>query len=114
MEDSWGCWVGKLRALSSEQRLHLFELLAHNLTVAARAAWSDPELSAEDQLDSLKQINECLHRVTSRVWVQRLNTHRWTDEDFISLLSQADAALHPRVRGGIAFAFRQSYAAVAT
>jgi hypothetical protein len=106
-------YISKLERLSAERRLHFFELLAHNLTVAVRAVWSEPSLSLEDQVDSLKKINECLHRVTARVWVQRLNTHEWTDESFLGLLAEADASLHPKVRGSISVALATSYAVVA-
>ena len=105
-------YLSKVAALSAEQRLRLFELLAHNLTIEARGVWSDPELSLEDQLDSLKKLNECLHRVTARVWVQRLNTHEWTDESFLALLSEADASLHPKVSGAVASALAISFANV--
>jgi hypothetical protein len=106
-------YLPKLAALSPEQRLHLFEVLAHNLTVEVRAVWSDAALSAEDKVESMKQFNECLHRVTARVWVQRLQTHTWTDEDFLALLAETDSQLHPRVRGGVAAALALSYAAIA-
>jgi hypothetical protein len=114
MNEQWSTRLSNLRRLSAEQRLHFFELLAHNLTVAARGAWSEAGLTAQEQVESLKQINECLHRVTARIRVERLNTHEWKDEDFVSLLLEMDEQLHLRLRGSIAHAFERSYATVAT
>lgn len=104
-----GEYLARLGLLDPEQRLHFFEVLAHNLTVATRGVWSDAELSCEEQVDSMKKLNECLHRVTARVRVQRLNTHVWTDEDFLGLLSATDESLHPRLRGCVAWAVERSY-----
>lgn len=85
--------------------MHFFELLAHNLTVAARVVWVDEQLTPTEQVQSLKAINECLHRATSRIWVERLRTHDWSDEDFIPMLRGHDASLHPNVQGVVCRAF---------
>src|SRR3954462_15907050 len=98
----------ELQALTPEQKLHSFELLAHELTVTMRAAWSEPTLGAEQKVEAMKTINECLHRVTARIWVERLHTHEWTDADFVGLLMKTDSALHTKLRGGIGWAFRQA------
>jgi hypothetical protein len=98
----------ELKVLTPEQKLHFFELLAHDLTVTIRSAWSEPTLGAEEKVEAMKLINECLHRVTARIWVERLKTHEWTDEDLVGLVIQTDAALHPKLRGGIAWAFRRA------
>jgi hypothetical protein len=98
----------QLKALNPEQRLHFFELLAHDLTVAIRAVWSEPALTAEDKVEAMKTINECLHRATARIWVERLRTHEWTDEDFIELLTQTDAALPAVLRGSVRVAFNHA------
>ncbi len=99
----------KLTLLNNDQRQSFFELLAHNLTIAARAAWTDDDLSQADQVEALKNINECLHRVVSRIRVQRLKTHEWSDESFCSLLREIDSHLHKNLRGSIAFAAQGSY-----
>ena len=114
MNDEWTKRLANLTRLSAMQRLSFFELLAHNLTVGARGGWSEPGLSAEERVESLKQFNECLHRSTARIWVQRLSTHEWKDEDFVSLLADTDSKLHPRLRGSVAQAFDISYASAAT
>jgi len=111
--DSALTYLNKLAALSPEQRLHFFEVLAHNLTIAARAVWSEPSLSPDEKVESMKQINECLHRATARVWVQRLNTHTWSDEHFLGLLQTTEDSLHPNVRGNVLAALLSSYAVIA-
>jgi hypothetical protein len=98
----------ELKALTSEQRLHFFERLAHDLTITMRAAWSEPTLGVEDKVEAMKAINECLHRVTARISVERLKIHEWSDEDFVGLLMQTDAALHTKLRGGVGWAFRHA------
>jgi hypothetical protein len=102
----------RLKALSYSKRLHLFELLAHNLTITARGAWSSPNLAPEEKVDALKRINEVLHRATARVWVERLRTHEWKDEDFVAMLGDADKALHPNLRGDVIWALKASIEAV--
>ena len=71
----------EISSLSSEHRLHFYELFAHNLTVSIRGVWLNKEISDAEKVERIKLINEILHRVTSKVWVLRLNTHEWTEED---------------------------------
>jgi hypothetical protein len=104
--------VAKLGRMSLNERLHLFEVFAHNLTVAARAAWSDSALSPEEQVQALKSINECLHRATARIWVERLHTHEWKDADFVGMLAETDKALHPNLRGSVKRALEFSFSSV--
>lgn len=67
--------------LSPDQRLRFYELLAHNLTVAIRAIWSDEDPSDSEKIDRIKWVNEILHRVTDKIGVIRLNLHEWTEID---------------------------------
>jgi hypothetical protein len=39
-------------------------------------------------LTRIKWVNEVLHRATAKVWVLRMKTHEWTEEDFESLLME--------------------------
>jgi hypothetical protein len=48
--------------LSEEQRLHFYEVLAHNLTVAVRGVWSDSETSDAEKVERMKWVNEVLSR----------------------------------------------------
>jgi len=75
--------IGKL---SDEQRLHFYEMLAHNLTVGIRGIWSDERIDDTEKVDRMKWVNEILHSVTARVYVLRLKTHEWTEEDFERLI----------------------------
>jgi hypothetical protein len=56
------------------------------LTVAIRGAWSDSTLGDAEKVERIKWINEILHRAATKVWVLRLRTHVWTEEDFGSLM----------------------------
>jgi hypothetical protein len=75
----------RMALLAEEQRLHFSEVPAHNLTVAIRGVWSDEHLSDAEKVERIKWINEILHRATAKVYVLRLKTHEWTEEDFGSL-----------------------------
>jgi hypothetical protein len=70
-----------ITALTAEQRLHFYELFAHNLTVAIRGVWSDEKASDAEKVERIKRVNEIMHRVTSKVYVLRLSMHEWTEED---------------------------------
>jgi hypothetical protein len=98
--------------LSDEQRLHFYEVLAHNLTVAIRGIWSDERVSDAEKVERMKWVNEILHRVTAKVYVLRLRTHEWTEEDFESLILGYIAS-HPEIASEVGWAVRFSYRAVA-
>jgi hypothetical protein len=76
----------RMAALTEEQRLHFYELLAHTLTVSIRGVWSDGSIGDAEKVERIKWVNEILHRATANVWVLRLKTHEWTEEDFGSLV----------------------------
>jgi hypothetical protein len=101
-------WMARL---DEGQRLHFYELLAHNLTVAVRGVWSDGSIGDAEKVERMKWINEVLHRATAKVWVLRLKTHEWTEEDFGSLIrGYADA--HEGIKGELLAAVNRSYRAV--
>src|SRR5947207_1955787 len=97
--------------LSDEQRLHYYEVLAHNLTVAVRGIWSDEQINDAEKDERMKWVNEILHRVTAKVYVLRLKTHEWTEADFESLILEYVAA-HPGIAGEVGWAVRASYRTV--
>lgn len=97
--------------LSDEQRLHFYEVLAHNLTVTIRGIWSDESASDAEKIERMKWVNEILHRVTAKVYVLRLKTHEWTEEDFENLILDYVAS-HPNIASGIGWAVRASYRTV--
>ena len=74
-------YIGQIGSLADQQRLHFYELLAHNLTITIRGLWSEPDLSDEEKLDRIYWVNEILHRITAKVYTLRLNLHEWTEAD---------------------------------
>ena len=112
-KESWELmrFAEQIAALTEEQRLHFYELLAHNLTVSMRL-WSDERLADAEKVARMKWINELLHRVTAKVWVLRLKTHEWTESDFGELV-QAHMESHTETASEIRWAIRQSYLSVA-
>jgi len=107
-DDIQSALVTRLGQLPSDQRLTVFELFAHNLTIAARGAWADSALSTKQQVQALKTINECLHKATSRVQVERLGTRKWTDEDFVGMVADCEAVLHSALQGSLGWALEAS------
>ncbi len=69
----------RMALLTEDQRLHFYEVLAHNLTVAIRGVWSDESISDAEKVERIKWINEILHRSTAKVYVLRLKSHVWTE-----------------------------------
>ncbi|MBN9517349.1 hypothetical protein J0H58_02345 [bacterium] len=104
-------FVRRIGDLSTGQRLHFYEVLAHQLTVVARMIWSDAALDDTAKVEQMKWLNEILHRVTAKVYTIRLKTHEWTDED--SLIAFGESVSHvPALGPRVGWAIRQSYASV--
>ncbi len=99
-------------ALTAGQRLHFYEVPAHNLTVAIRGVWSDDSIGDAEKVERIRWVNEILHRATAKVWVLRLNTHEWTEEDFGSLVAGCVAHC-PGIAAEVRAALDRSYRAVA-
>lgn len=113
-EQLWGPpmrFAEQMAKLSDEQRLHFYEVLAHNLTVAIRGIWSDESIGDAEKVERMKWINEIQHRVTAKVYVLRLKTHEWTEEDFESLILGYIAS-HPGIAKEVRWAVRSSYRTV--
>lgn len=102
----------RMGKLTGEQRLHYYEVLAHNLTVAMRGIWSDEQIGDAEKVDRMKWVNEILHSVTAKVYVLRLKTHEWTEEDFEDLLLESVAA-HPGIAGEVGWAVKSTYRTIA-
>jgi hypothetical protein len=98
----------QMKQLSDDQRLHFYEVLAHNLTVGIRGIWSDEKIDDAEKVDRMKWVNEILHSVTAKVYVLRLKTHEWTEEDFESLILESVVA-HPGIAQEVGWAVRFSY-----
>ena len=101
--------IATIESLEDESQLRFWEFLAHNLTVAVRAVWSDPEIRAEDKVQQIRWINEFAHRVTSKIHVQRTNQHEWPAREFDSLLddySSSCPAVRDHLNAAVAFSFK--------
>ena len=59
-------YIKLIGELSDEERLKFYECLAHNLTVSARAIWSNEGLTDGEKVERLKWLNEIMHRVTMK------------------------------------------------
>ena len=97
-----------INGLNAEQRLHFYEVFAHNLTIAVRSIWSDGEVSDTDKVERLRLVNEIMHRVTSKVYVLRLNLHEWTEEDTWKMIEGYVAEnkdIEPDVNAAIRFSY---------
>ena len=101
----------EISSFNDEERLHFYELFAHNLTVSIRGIWSDENISETEKLDRIKLVNEILHKVTNKIWVLRLNTHKWTEEDFWQMMNEYTSD-NESIRGEILFAIKRSFIAV--
>jgi hypothetical protein len=104
-------FVRLMASLNDEQMLHFYEVLAHNLTMAIRSIWSDESITADEKVERIKWVNEILHRTTAKVWVLRLKTHEWTEEDFASDIGHY-IALNPSIAIEVSSAVSRSYRAV--
>ena len=101
-------YATRIGGLTDERRLHFYELLAHNLTVAVRAVWSDESLGDAEKVDRMKWINEILHRVTAKVRVLRLKTHEWTEADFAADVRHW-VSQNRAIAGDVGWAIKSSY-----
>jgi hypothetical protein len=97
-----------IKGLSPPQRLHFYELLAHNLTVSVRAIWSNENVSDGEKVDRIRLINEIQHRVTSKVYVLRLQLHEWTEEDTWKMITDY-VAQNRGIESDVDAAIRLSY-----
>jgi hypothetical protein len=104
-------YAKRIGELPHEQRLHFYEVLAHNLTVAVRCVWSDERISDAGKVDQLKWINEILHRVTAKVYVLRLRTHEWTETDFADIIRDY-IKLNPVIAGLVGWAVTSTYKSI--
>jgi hypothetical protein len=65
-----------------------------------------PTITDGEKVERMKWINEILHRATAKVYVLRLKTHAWTEEDFGSLIEYAEA--HEGIKGEVFSAANRS------
>lgn len=95
--------------LSGEHRLHFYEVLAHNLTIAIRGVWSDDSTSDAEKVERMKWFNELLHRVTAKASSQRLSPGAWTEEDFGDMVEayiESDKGIGADVERAVRFSYQ--------
>ena len=68
-------------ALSEEERIRFYELLAHDLTVSVRRIWTDEHLTDSQKLEGLKYVNEIMHRVVMKAALLRVQKNKWSESD---------------------------------
>jgi hypothetical protein len=96
--------------LSADRKCRLLSLVAHNLTVCARAA-ALPEVQDGPARRKLLGLNELLHLVTGQVMhLVRGDQKRYPDDVFMDVL--LETAELKRCEGELAQAFEWSNAAV--
>ena len=74
-------YIKLIGELSDEERLKFYEYLAHNLTVSVRAIWSDEGLTDGEKVESLKWLNEIMHRVTMKSALLRTHKNTFSESD---------------------------------
>lgn len=74
-------YIKLIGELSDEERLKFYEYLAHNLTVSVRAIWSDARLTDGEKVESLKWLNEIMHRVTMKSALLRTHKNTFSERD---------------------------------
>src|SRR4030095_718505 len=84
-------------ALSEEERISFYEVLAHNLTVSVRGIWSNDHLTDGQKVERLKWVNEIMHRVVMKSALLRVRKNQFTESDswenikhFVSLSPQIE------------------------
>jgi len=94
--------------LDKDEKLYFYETLAHYLTISIREMWSNADSSENEIIEQIKYINEILHRVTSKIKVERLMLHEWTESDFIKMINHY-VKICPTIGGAVAYAIEYSY-----
>lgn len=74
-------YIKLIGELSDEERLKFYEILAHTLTVSVRAIWSDEALTDSEKVESLKWLNEIMHRVTMKSALLRTHKNTYSESD---------------------------------
>lgn len=94
--------------LPSQTKILYFEILAHNLTIAGRAVWSNEKFTSEQKVNGMKWLNEIMHRVLNKLIDERRNICSFSENDFINIVIQ-HVKQCPEIQGDIAWALKDSY-----
>jgi len=95
-------------ALSDEERISFYEVLAHNLTVTVRGIWSDDQLTDGQKVERLKWVNEIMHRVVLKSALLRVQKSQFTESDSWENIKHW-VSLSPEIDAEVEWAIRLSY-----
>jgi hypothetical protein len=104
-------YVRQVGSLSHQSLISFYEILAHNLTVAIRAIWSDEELNDSQKIERMKWINEVMHRVVLKSAALRVGRNECSEADTWEMMLHY-ISLCPNISAHIAIATINSYQAV--
>ncbi len=75
----------RFSALSANQKIHLIALLEHNVTIAARGHYDEPEECT--RIKKSRAFNEILHTTSSQIaHMAAAQSKRYPDDVFIEIL----------------------------
>jgi hypothetical protein len=94
--------------LSNEERLHFYEILAHNLTVSVRAVWSDANLSDADKVECMKWLNEIMHGIIQKSAALRSGRNGFSEEATWGAIKHW-VSQNPMLSGHVGWAIKTSY-----
>jgi hypothetical protein len=95
-------------ALSEEQRIRFYEILAHNLTVSVRGMWSDEQLTDGEKVERMKWLNEIMHRVVMKSAYLRMGRNKFSEIDSWENIKHWVAQC-PELGASVEWAIERSY-----
>lgn len=101
-------FLNLIGALSDEERISFYEVLAHNLTVSVRSIWSDDHLTDGQKVERLKWVNEIMHRVVMKSALLRVGKNQFTESDSWEDIKHW-VSLSPEIDTEVEWALRFSY-----
>ena len=78
-------FVSALSTISSARKLAALSLLAHNLTVSARAVYAERD-DRDDTVERLYTLNEVQHRLSNQMLHIANDNNDYTDEYLVDML----------------------------
>ncbi|MCV6638324.1 hypothetical protein [Candidatus Albibeggiatoa sp. nov. NOAA] len=94
--------------LTQDEKVAYYEFVAHSLTIGCRSIWSDNTLTDQQKIEGMRYINEILHRIISKIRVERQQLHEWKEEHIIEMMLRY-VQQAPHIKGEVACAITESY-----
>ena len=99
----------KIGALTPEQRVYFYQLLAHFLTVSMRGVLFFEGIPDDERVERAKWLNEIAHRITYKVYLQHKNPQaKWTDAE-VWEMSGKNIVKHPASETNVNLPIEMSY-----